>query len=845
MRVLFSNPPWWHEVPDSVDGIGRPCRMISSGVRAGSRWPHVVQAPRFPDHFTFGGYLPYPFFMGYAATYVAQKTGAQVVFRDSVALSESYRSYFHFLDENKFDFIFIESASPSWDHDSRLIRQIHAHQPRAKIVVTGPITTNNRDIIDTLPVYACIRGEYEKGAVKVIEGASGLLDFDLLTTEEMNQAPFPYYDDTYALRYWDDNPRGQTAPHAHVWSSRGCPFKCIFCVWPATMTGNDPDGTGKRVVRYYSADYMEGFLRELVGRYKYRTIYFDDDTFNLGDAHVERMCAVMQKIGLPWSAMCRADTIKDDTWRLMRNSGCFGVKLGFESGNQYVVDKIVNKRLDLQRGRDVVRLLKSMDMAVHGTFTIGLPGETEEQMNDTRRFIVSLPFDSYQLSGCAEIEGTPLASLSERGSLERYEGAKIDTSYMRHSDGSRKIEKMSIHNSVKSAFTAHRLIYCDSSLTSEASHQFSTCSAIVEAAYQKGTSILSFVNKALPQEIAKTVQAVPLFRDEYPKFDDPLSGPMEALFHHANATLEDLDIIEKVRPIVATDVIYWNAAAAPELLGIIQWVEKNFTPTTCPRVVVQFASRSGRDPLSAGFDPMAYRFAARRISPAFQPFFVFASFSADMAKEYTEILAREVIVLPYPTGPVQSWQPLVTPVISFLGNQTQDKGFQFLPDLVKGLLARHPNLHVIAHNGLLTSMEVTVTALAAMASEEDRLDLVFGPAGGELWTTLLAGTSLLVLPYQPSAWKAFSSYLLAEAIQHGIPVVVPENTSLSRLVREYNDCGVVFNDWSAKSMEEAIERALADLPALTDRAGIASKLWQNEQGAERFLAAVFGTVIVS
>ena len=85
----------------------------------------------------------------------------------------------------------------------------------------------------------------------------------------------------------------------------------------------------------------------MVGRYSFNTIYFDDDTFNLGNRHVLNMCEVMRKINKPWAAMCRADTIKMETWKVMKDSGCFGVKLGFESGNQFVVDKIVNKHLDL------------------------------------------------------------------------------------------------------------------------------------------------------------------------------------------------------------------------------------------------------------------------------------------------------------------------------------------------------------------------------------------------------------------------------------------------------------------------------------------------------------------
>ena len=62
------------------------------------------------------------------------------------------------------------------------------------------------------------------------------------------------------------------------------------------MTGNDPDGAGKRSVRHYSADYMEAYLKELIEKFDYKSIYFDDDTFNLGNSHVIRMCEVMDRI---------------------------------------------------------------------------------------------------------------------------------------------------------------------------------------------------------------------------------------------------------------------------------------------------------------------------------------------------------------------------------------------------------------------------------------------------------------------------------------------------------------------------------------------------------------------
>lgn len=416
MKVLFANPPWW-------DGT-------RAGVRCGSRWPFAFDSRSQPDRPHWPEYCPYPFFMGYAATYAMRHVpGATVRLWDSIQNRESYRSFMARLKEYAPDFVVLESASPSWEHDRKLVRAIHATLPGVKIIVTGPIATaDGGRIMDEQPVHACVRGEYEKGVVRAIGGEVGLIDFDMLTEAEMNAAPTPYWDQWQAHRYFDYNPIGQKFPHAQVWSSRGCPFKCIFCVWPATMTGNDPDGKQPRAARYYSAEYMRAYLRDLRARFPdFRSIYFDDDTFNLGNKHTLEMCAVMREVGLPWSAMCRADTIKTGVWREMKESGCFGVKLGFESGVQAVVDNIVNKHLNLEQAAATVRHLKELGMTVHGTFTIGLPGETREQMKATIAFADSLPLDSRQISGTAEIEGTPLATMHSSA-----EG------YTRDTDGNRK-----------------------------------------------------------------------------------------------------------------------------------------------------------------------------------------------------------------------------------------------------------------------------------------------------------------------------------------------------------------------------------------------------------------------
>ena len=439
MAILFSNPPWW-EGKESRGFLKK--KRWRRGVRAGSRWPFTYLGRCTPDNPRAHDYIPYPFFLGYAATYTAREIGDdKVYFRDSIALSESYENFYKYLDDisNKIDYFLIESATPSWEHDYNLIKNIKQKYPKLKIIVAGPISTSDTKW-DSEIVYAVIKGEYEKNIIKVLNGKNGILNHDLLTREEMNTAPFPYYDNMIFDKYFDGNPIPMNTlfPQAHIWSSRGCPFKCIFCVWPAAMTGNDPHGDGKRSVRQYTPDYIKNLLTELTSKYKFKAIYFDDDTFNIGNKHTENMTEVMSNFEIPWFAMCRADTSKKETWKKMADNGCKGVKLGVESGSQVVVDKIVNKHLDLKYVSDIVAHIRSLDMSVHGTFTYGLPGETKEDMVKTKKFIRDTKFSTVQESGTAEIEGTPLHALINEEKLTSYPGAIADENYDRQKDGGKK-----------------------------------------------------------------------------------------------------------------------------------------------------------------------------------------------------------------------------------------------------------------------------------------------------------------------------------------------------------------------------------------------------------------------
>lgn len=438
MKILFSNLPWWA----NTDG------ELRQGIRAGSRWPFSRIPAHAPGQFQFGGYLPVPFFLTHAAGWTQTLLpGSEVVVRDSIARGETYSEFGYFLQRFNPKWVVVETATPSWPHDQEVIRRMIAPL-NMKVLLCGTLPEKEHaNILNDFPcVHAILMGEYDKLVAKAINGQRGVYQHDLLSVTEMLFPPFPVWDEACLTNYWDGCPVGHQPPQLQMWDSRGCPYKCCFCVWPAVMTGNDPLGESKRSVRFHSPEYVETYIQHMLNQAPYQSIYLDSDTFNLNQNHTRKISEVMKRIGLPWSAMCRADTIDRDTWRLMKDCGCFGVKIGFESGSQWVIDHIVNKKLDIAAARDTCHFLQhELGMSVHTTWTIGLPGEKPEHVRETMQLIEAMTQDwshsTHQLSGTATITGTPLDHIAQGEKLAKYDGA-TNEGFIASPDGQMKVEKM-------------------------------------------------------------------------------------------------------------------------------------------------------------------------------------------------------------------------------------------------------------------------------------------------------------------------------------------------------------------------------------------------------------------
>lgn len=140
--------------------------------------------------------------------------------------------------------------------------------------------------------------------------------------------------------------------------------------------------------------------------YKPKEIYFDDDSFTLNPQHVHGICKEIKNSNLDveWSCMGHAK-MNEKTLKEMVDSGCVGVKFGVETASPIIQNKI-KKRLNLDEIKNFVKLAKKFKLRTHATYTIGLPGETKETIEQTLKFAANLNTDSMQISIATPYPGT-------------------------------------------------------------------------------------------------------------------------------------------------------------------------------------------------------------------------------------------------------------------------------------------------------------------------------------------------------------------------------------------------------------------------------------------------------
>ena len=196
-----------------------------------------------------------------------------------------------------------------------------------------------------------------------------------------------------------------------------CPFSCAFC--------GSPEHAGD----YQTAGVTE-IERELnrLGKIEsLKSVHFIEDTFNVPVERFKNILRMMikNKYKFTWHSYFRCQFIDREMAELMKESGCEGVYLGLESGNNRIL-KNMNKATTIEKYREGIALLKEYGILMHGNFIIGFPGETNESVKDTIDFIKESGIDFFrvQLWYCMPI--TPIWKQKEKYNIN---GKSFDWSH--------------------------------------------------------------------------------------------------------------------------------------------------------------------------------------------------------------------------------------------------------------------------------------------------------------------------------------------------------------------------------------------------------------------------------
>jgi len=408
MRIILLNLPWREN--------------NRWGVRAGSRWPFTSVA----EENNYIKYIPFPFFLAYSAALLkSREKEARLI--DAIAGGLDEKTVLDEISSANAGLIVIETSTPSFNNDIRLAYEIKRKNSNSSIVLCGPhATTYAKDILNQYDyIKYILMGEYEytllrlaeelesSGNLKPVLGLAYRDNKDIVinklrpTIGNLDDLPYPHRQLPDIYRY-NDGFAGLPVPNVQMWSSRGCPFHCTFCLWPQAIYR-------EHKYRKRNPENVAGEMEWLIKEFNFKAVYFDDDTFNIDKAHVLGICEAIKKrrMKIPWAAMARADLMDEGLLRSMAGAGLYALKYGVESANSKVL-KLCKKDMDLFHAEKMIKYTKSLGIKVHLTFCLGLPGETKQSIQESIDFISRTKPDSLQFSLATPFPGTEFFSNLER-----------------------------------------------------------------------------------------------------------------------------------------------------------------------------------------------------------------------------------------------------------------------------------------------------------------------------------------------------------------------------------------------------------------------------------------------
>jgi len=365
---------------------------------------------------TRGRVLRPPDWLAYA-TAVLEHAGVDTQLHDFPARDLGKDDLRQLVRREQPDFVVLDSTTPSIYSDIECAR-ICKEESRAAVIMVGPhasaLPEETIALADGAVDVICI-GEYDFTVLDVVgdyprlanvKGICYLANGRATRTaqrpliEDLDSLPFPAWHHLDLMSYFDGS---KLYPYIDIFSGRGCPHRCIFCLWPQVMHG--------RTVRLRSpaavVDEIERDIMLCPRVVRGGEFFFEDDTFTMVKSNAAAICEEILRRGLriTFSVNARTDTADLELFRILKRSGCRELLVGFESGDPEILSRI-NKKATVEDARHFMALAREVGLDVHGCFVLGLPGETRETMENTIKLALELGLHTVQFSGAVPFPGT-------------------------------------------------------------------------------------------------------------------------------------------------------------------------------------------------------------------------------------------------------------------------------------------------------------------------------------------------------------------------------------------------------------------------------------------------------
>lgn len=399
MKVIFVNPPFKAE-------YGKFARENRSAA------------------ITRSGTLYYPLWLIYAAA-VCEGDGFDVSFLDAPAKPMSEGESLDWIgahDGGEACLFVLDTSTPSIYSDIAFGDKLKELYPRSFVMLVGthPSALPEETILNCQSVDAVARHEFDyivRDVARALRNGRDPLSIDGLTYRDgdggvVSNPDYPFIANLdeipwaapFIKKHLDHRDyffAASAYPEIQIFTGRGCPARCAFCVYPQTMHGHR--------YRVRSVENVIGEIEYIRDNFPdVKEIVIEDDTFTINKGRTMEFCDEMisHDLSRRFRWLCNARVNLDyETMRRMRDAGCKLIIPGIESGSQEILDNI-RKGTTIEQVRRYVADAKKAGLAIHACYMVGNKGETRETMQRTLDFALELNTDTAQFYPLLPFPGT-------------------------------------------------------------------------------------------------------------------------------------------------------------------------------------------------------------------------------------------------------------------------------------------------------------------------------------------------------------------------------------------------------------------------------------------------------